>query len=278
MGLIKRVSMVSAIAITFAVPSVAQEAPNADTVLATVDGTAITLGHLVTIASALPEEYSDIPADQLFEGILDQLIQQTLLETNFQVNEKKMQLAMDNERRALASGEAIEKIAEAAVTDDAVQKLYEEKIAKEEPSPEYQASHILLETADEANEIMKLLEGGADFATLAKERSTGPSGPSGGDLGWFSPGAMVPEFEQAVAKMKVGEFVGPVKTQFGFHVIILNDQRDYASLDSQRQELVEEVGAKAIADEITRLEASAKVEKVEPAFDLSVIRDSNILN
>lgn len=278
MGLIKRVSMVSAIAITFAVPSVAQEAPNADTVLATVDGTAITLGHLVTIASALPEEYSDIPADQLFEGILDQLIQQTLLETNFQVNEKKIQLAMDNERRALASGEAIEKIAEAAVTDDAVQKLYEEKIAKEEPSPEYQASHILLETADEANKIMKLLEGGADFATLAKERSTGPSGPSGGDLGWFSPGAMVPEFEQAVVKMKVGEFVGPVKTQFGFHVIILNDQRDYASLDSQRQELVEEVGAKAIADEITRLKASAKVEKVEPAFDLSVIRDSNILN
>ena len=259
-------------------PSVAQEAPNADTVLATVDGTAITLGHLVTIASALPEEYSDIPADQLFEGILDQLIQQTLLETNFQVNEKKIQLAMDNERRALASGEAIEKIAEAAVTDDAVQKLYEEKIAKEEPSPEYQASHILLETADEANKIMKLLEGGADFATLAKERSTGPSGPSGGDLGWFSPGAMVPEFEQAVVKMKVGEFVGPVKTQFGFHVIILNDQRDYASLDSQRQELVEEVGAKAIADEITRLKASAKVEKVEPAFDLSVIRDSNILN
>ena len=278
MGLIKRVSMVSAIAITFAVPSVAQEAPNADTVLATVDGTAITLGHLVTIASALPEEYSDIPADQLFEGILDQLIQQTLLETNFQVNEKKIQLAMDNERRALASGETIEKIAEAAVTDDAVQKLYEEKIAKEEPSPEYQASHILLETADEANKIMKLLEGGADFATLAKERSTGPSGPSGGDLGWFSPGAMVPEFEQAVVKMKVGEFVGPVKTQFGFHVIILNDQRDYASLDSQRQELVEEVGAKAIADEITRLKASAKVEKVEPAFDLSVIRDSNILN
>ena len=278
MGLIKRVSMVSAIVITFAVPSVAQEAPNADTVLATVDGTAITLGHLVTIASALPEEYSDIPADQLFEGILDQLIQQTLLETNFQVNEKKMKLAMDNERRALASGEAIEKIAEVAVTDDAVQKLYEEKIAKEEPSPEYQASHILLETADEANEIMKLLEGGADFATLAKERSTGPSGPSGGDLGWFSAGAMVPEFEQAVAKMMVGEFVGPVKTQFGFHVIILNDQRDYASLDSQRQELVEQVGAKAIADEITRLEASAKVEKVEPAFDLSVIRDSNILN
>jgi peptidyl-prolyl cis-trans isomerase C len=278
MGFIKQVSMASAFVITLAVPSVAQDTPNADTVLATVNGTTITLGHLVAIASGLPAQYNEVPVEQLFNGILDQLIQQTLLEANFPVNEKKMQLALDNERRALASGEAIEKIAEAAVTEEAVQKLYEENIAKSEPSPEYQASHILVKTEKEANEILKMLEDGADFATLAKEKSTGPSGPSGGDLGWFGPGAMVPEFDQAVSKMKVGEFVGPVKTQFGHHVIILNDQRDHPSLDTQRQALVEELGSKAIDIEIARLEAEAKVEKIAPAFDLSVIRDSNILN
>jgi peptidyl-prolyl cis-trans isomerase C len=278
MGFIKQVSLASIAAMTIASTSIAQDKPSADTVLATVDGTKITLGHLISIASNLPQDYDRVAPDQLFEGILNQLIEQTLLEATTPVSEQRLKFLVENERRAMASGNALDAIAAAAVSGDAVQKLYEEKIATQEPNPEYQASHILLETEEAANEVMKMLEGGADFATLAKEKSTGPSGPSGGDLGWFAKGAMVPEFEQAVVEMKVGEFVGPVKTQFGFHVIILNDQRDYASLDSQRQELVEEVGSNAISVEIERLKAAAKIEMVVPEFDLSLIRDAEIVN
>lgn len=278
MGFIKQVSLASVAAIAIASTSVAQDKPSADTVLATVDGTVITLGHVVAIASGLSQEYDGISPDQLYNGILDQLIQQTLLEATTPVSEKRLKFLVENERRAMASGNALEAIAEAAVSDGAVEKLYETKIAGAPANPEFQASHILVETEKAANEIMKMLEGGADFATLAKEKSTGPSGPSGGDLGWFGPGAMVPEFDQAVAEMKVGEFVGPVKTQFGYHVIILNDQRDHPTLDSQRQELVEELGTAAISAEIARLEASAKIERNAPQFDLSLIRDAGIVN
>jgi len=278
MSFIKRVSMVSAIAITLATPSLSQDAASADTVLATVNGTTITLGHLVSIASNLPAQYNQMPADQLFEGILDQLVQQTLLEQSFKVNEKSMQIALENERRARASGEALDLITQTAITDEAIQALYDGQIASSEPTPAYQASHILVKAEETAHEIMKMLEGGADFATLAKEKSTGPSGPSGGDLGWFGRGAMVPEFDKAVADMKIGEFVGPVKTQFGYHVIILNDQRDYPTLDSQREELSEQVGTKAIDAEIARLEAAAKIEMVAPTFDLTAIRDASLLD
>ncbi len=277
MGFIKQFSLASVAVIAMASTTLAQDKPSADTVLATVNGTSITLGHMVAIASNLGEEYAQVPPDQLYNGILDQLVQQALLEANTPISENRLKYVFENERRAMASSIAIEKIAEAAVSGDAVEKLYESKIATQEPNPEFYASHILVETEEAANEVMKMLEGGADFATLAKEKSTGPSGPSGGDLGWFGRGAMVPEFDQAVAEMEVGEYVGPVKTQFGYHLIILNDKRDHPSLDSQRQELVEELGSTAIGAEIKRLEADAKIEKPSPAFNLALIRDPSIL-
>jgi peptidyl-prolyl cis-trans isomerase C len=278
MGFIKQVSLASIVAITAATASIAQDKPSAETVLATVDGTAITLGHVVSIASGLPQDYDNVPAQDLFAGILNQLVEQSLLEATAPISEKRLKYVVDNERRAMASGNALDAIASVAVSDGAVQKRYAEIIATQEPNPEYQASHILLETEEAANEVVKMLEDGADFATLAKEKSTGPSGPSGGNLGWFGKGAMVPEFEQAVVAMKVGEFVGPVKTQFGFHVIILNEQRDHAPLDSQRAKLVEELGTKAIDAEIKRLKAAAKIEMVKPEFDLTLIRDADIVN
>ena len=81
------------------------------------------------------------------------------------------------------------------------------------------ASHILVKTEDEANKIMKRVADGEDFAAVAKRFSSCPSGKSGGDLGWFGKGMMVPEFEQIAFTEEVGKVVGPVKTQFGYHVI-----------------------------------------------------------
>ena len=278
MSFMKRVSLVSTLAICLAAPISAKDVPTSDTVLAVVNSTEITLGHIISIVGGLTEQYDDVPAEKLYEGILDQLIQQTLLSEVTEVSEKTIQLALDNERRALISTIAIAKIGEAAVTDEAVQKRYDETIATGEPTPEFQAAHILFEKEEEAQAVLKLLNDGGDFGALAKEHSTGPSGPSGGDLGWFGRGAMVPEFDQAVAEMKTGEVAGPVKTQFGYHLIRLNDQRDYPPLESHRAELQDQIANEAIVAEIERLQNAASVERIAPTFDFSQIRNTTLLD
>jgi peptidyl-prolyl cis-trans isomerase C len=112
------------------------------------------------------------------------------------------------------------------VTEEEMRAEYDEQV-KLVPPLEFKARHILVETQAEATEIISELNGGADFQELAKERSTGPSGPSGGDLGWFSPTQMVAPFTSAVESMEDGEISSaPVQTQFGWHVILREESRD----------------------------------------------------
>ncbi|HFQ15592.1 MAG TPA: peptidylprolyl isomerase, partial [Rhodobacteraceae bacterium] len=189
----------------------------ADTVLATVNGDAITIGHLIATRSALPEQYQALPDEVLFEGILEQLIQQTLLSQASGELSRRTQLELENERRALIAGEKIDEITAEALTQEALQAAYDAQYANAEPVPEYNASHILVETEEEAKAIIGELENGADFAELAKEKSTGPSGPNGGALGWFSEGMMVAPFEAAVIGLEPGQVSpAPVQTQFGW--------------------------------------------------------------
>lgn len=125
------------------------------------------------------------------------------------------------------------------VTDDELKAAYEKNM-KDQATDEYKARHILVKEEDEAKALIKELEGGADFEKLAKEKSTGPSGPNGGDLGWFKAQTMVPPFAKAVESMKKGEISKePVKTNFGWHVIKLEDQRPakLPSLDSMKPQL-----------------------------------------
>jgi peptidyl-prolyl cis-trans isomerase C len=281
MSLLKQLSLASAVVLSLSAPSVAQESPNRDTVVATVNEIEIKLGHIISIVQTLPSQYAQVPTKDLYEGILDQLVQQTLLVTNLpkdKVNEDRIQIAMENERRALISAAALDLMAGDAISDDSVQKLYESQVLGAEANPEFQASHILVETEEEANAVLEMAQSGSDFAELAKEKSTGPSGPSGGDLGWFGRGAMVPEFDQAVAEMKVGEVVGPIKTDFGWHVIRLNDQRDYLALEDVRADLEKQLRTETIASEVERLQTAAKIEIVEPEFDLDEIRNFDLFN
>ncbi len=126
------------------------------------------------------------------------------------------------------------------VTEADLKAAYEKRKAAH-PGKEYKARHILVKSEEEAKAIIAELEKGADFAELAKRKSTGPTGKNGGDLGWFSPDQMVPEFGTAVQKLKKGEFSrAPVKTQFGWHVILLEDMRevpppDFESLKPELQ-------------------------------------------
>jgi len=232
-----------------AMPGFAGDDISADTVVAIVNGEPITLGEMIATAETLPDQYRNLPDDVLFEGILNQLIQQTALSQALEDPEpRRIPLSLKNERRLLRAGAQIERIAKDAVTDEAIRQAYEERYAKAEPSKEYNASHILVKTKEEAEEIIKELESGADFAGLAREKSTGPSGPNGGQLGWFGPGMMVKPFEDAVVALEPGQISEPVETQFGWHVIRLNETRlkDAPKLEDVREELRQELERAAV--------------------------------
>ena len=117
-------------------------------------------------------------------------------------------------------------------------------MAQAESREEIKARHILVEAEDTAKAIIEELKGGADFVELAKEKSTGPSGPNGGDLGWFTADVMVPEFSQAAMELKPGEItLAPVKTQFGYHVILVEDRRQQTppSFEEMKDQLTQDM-------------------------------------
>jgi len=263
-----------------ALPGFAQET-TADTVIATVNGVDITLGHMIATKTGLPDQYKSLPDDVLFEGILAQLIQQTVLSQALEGEPSRtITLTLENERRSMRAGESLDAKISGAITDEALQAAYNARFADAEPTTEFNASHILVETEAEAQDIQKQLNEGADFAELAKEKSTGPSGANGGSLGWFGPGMMVKPFEDAVVAMKAGEISGPVQTQFGWHILILNESRlqDTPSLDSIKAELEAEIQQQIVEDIVKGLTEKAVVTRVEEnSVDPSSLSDLSLI-
>ncbi|MFQ6550919.1 peptidylprolyl isomerase [Aestuariibius insulae] len=286
----------TALALSFASASFAQDAApetaetvepveltdaTADTVVATVNGTDITLGHMIITRAQLPGQYQQLPPDVLFEGILDQLVQQTLLAETLEEDPRRVELAMENEVRSLRAGEVITGLTETAITDETVQDAYDARFAETEPVTEYNASHILVETEEEATDLIARLTDGADFAELAMEASTGPSGPNGGELGWFGPGMMVAPFEEAVVEMEVDQISEPVQTQFGWHVIKLNETRlqEAPPLEQLRPEIEGELQQQAIEDRVAELTEGAEIVRPEGQnIDPALLSDLTLLN
>ncbi|MEL7149139.1 MAG: peptidylprolyl isomerase [Pseudomonadota bacterium] len=272
----------ASIALALPISANAEGHASADTVVATVNGTEITLGHMLVLRQRLPQQYQQLPPEVLFDGILDQLVQQTLLSQEVETLSTASRMTLENEDRALRANEEITRVLESAVTEDAIQAAYDETYGNTEPETEYNASHILVETEEAAAQLVTDLEAGADFAELAKEKSTGPSGPRGGELGWFGSGAMVAPFEEAVVALEVGAISAPVQTQFGWHVIKLNETRlkDAPPLEQVRGELQEGIQSDAVAARIEDLTEGAEisrvtVEDVDPALlaDPSLLAD-----
>jgi peptidyl-prolyl cis-trans isomerase C len=266
-----------ALAVPAAAPALAQDA---DTVVATVGGTEITLGHMIVAKNTLPDQYRQLPDDVLFPGILDQLIQQVALAQSVETPTKATELQIDNQRTGLLAGEALGRVSQAAVTEEALQAAYEARFAEAEPTREYNAAHILVETEEAAQDIVAMLEDGADFAELARERSTGPSGPDGGALGWFAAGQMVPEFAEAVTALEPGSISEPVQTQFGWHVVQLNDTRlaEAPPLDEVRGELAEELQNAAVEAHIEEVTSAAEVERAEVEIDPALLSDMSLVD
>ena len=252
----------------------------AETVVASVNGSDITLGQLVMLRSQLPEQYQQLADDVVFNGLIEQLVNQQLLGDTLEVEPKRVGIAIANEVRSLRAGEVVNTFTSSPVDDADLQAAYDARFADIVPEAEYNASHILVETEEEAIEIKTMIDDGADFAETAVEKSTGPSGPSGGDLGWFGLGMMVPAFEEAVLMLDAGEVSAPVQTQFGWHIVKLNETREtpLPTLDDLRVELTTGIQQQGLDALITTLTETADITLPEEGqFDYTLIQNLELL-
>ena len=199
--------------------------------VATVNGAEISSDVLNLYLESRTQKPASAATPEERAALLDEIKDLYLLSTQPRAKE----LAQEPRTRAqvelqsrgiLAQAVAGDFLASNAATDAEIKSAYDEQIALAPPL-EFKARHILVETQSQAQELVAALNGGADFAELAKEKSTGPSGPNGGDLGWFGPSQMVAPFSKAVASLEDGAFTKtPVQTQFGWHVILREDSRE----------------------------------------------------
>jgi peptidyl-prolyl cis-trans isomerase C len=160
--------------------------------------------------------------------------------------------------------------AKAAVTDEAMHKVYDTAVKDMGKEEEVHARHILVATEDEAKAVLADLKKGVDFATLAKEKTKDPSGKAnGGDLGYFTKDQMVPEFAETAFKLPKGQLSDPVKTQFGWHIIKVEDKRmkPAPTYDQVKPQLEQFVVRQAQAEMISKLRADAKIEKIPQPGD-----------
>ena len=197
--------------------------------VATLNGETIWLEEVMRAVEGLPQEYRQAPMDSYFDQLVAEVIDTKLAaaagyESNLNKDEavaRAMKMAAD---RILAEA-FLSATINSQITDEAIAAAYGAFVADKASREQVTASHILVETREAAQEIIAKLNDGEDFATLAKESSTGPSGPNGGALGTFGRGQMVPVFETAAFSMPVGSFSAePVQTQFGWHVIAVSDR------------------------------------------------------
>ena len=235
-------------------------------VLATVDGQPITEDDLaVAMADIGPGLPQKLEGAQRQKYVLDYLIDLQLAAKKAQAEkldqtpefEKKLAYYRDK----LAMEQLLGSVAKAATTEDAERKAYEEAAKAEPPQEEIHARHILLPTEEEAKKALARVKGGEDFAKVANEVSK-DTGGDGGDLGWFTKDRMVPEFSEAAFKLKKGEISDPVKTQFGWHIIQVEDTRTktFPPFEQLKDQAAHYVAQKAESEEVAALHAAAKIQ------------------
>lgn len=243
-----------------------QEGAEADPVVARIDSEDIHRSEVLALANGLPPQYQAQIA-QIYPLLVQRLIDFKLagragraagLADDAEVRSRLAEL----EERIIRDVYLERQIA-AHVTEEGLQARYQDYLAANPPGTEQRARHILLETEEEAQEIIAQLDGGADFAALAEEHSTGPSAAQGGDLGYFTADQMVPEFAQAASALEPGQYsTEPTKTQFGWHVIKLEDRRaaPQPSFQELEPQLREDMSREAVETVLEDLREDAQIE------------------
>ncbi len=246
-------------------------------VVAVVNGHKIHLSDVKGAHGRLPQQYKQVPFDTIYPGLIDSLIDVRLVAADarrqklHESQEFKDQMARIEEQ--ILQRMALTQVMKAKVTDQQVQARYDEVSKELAGAEQVKASHILLKTEDEAKKVIEELKKGGDFAKLAKEKSTGPSASDGGSLGFFGKGQMVPAFEKAAFALKKGAFTeSAIKTQFGWHVIKVEDRKKtvvpgFKEVEqNMRNELSQEAGTAYIGElrkaaDITRFNADGSAKK-----------------
>jgi len=257
---------VLALAITFGLRADAQ---NADQIVARVNGTDIKASDVTIAEEDIGANLSQIPPESRLEYLTSYLTDMTLVAKAAEGrkladgDEFKQRLAYY--RGKILMDLLLQSEAKAAVSDSAMHQLYDEASKQMSGQQEVRARHILVKTEEEAKAIIAELKGGADFAELAKKKSTDPGASEGGDLGYFPKDEMVPEFADAAFKLDKGQISEPVHTRFGWHVIKVEDKRErqVPAFDQVKDQLATHLVRKAQAELITKLRADAKVERLE---------------
>jgi peptidyl-prolyl cis-trans isomerase C len=240
-----------------------------DPVIARVNGVDITQGDLALAEEDVGSEMQAVSPEAKREQLISYLadiimVTQAADKKNLADNpDFKRRLAFL--RNKLLMGYELQQEAKTAVTDEALHQTYDEAVKSMAGQEEVRARHILVESEDEAKALLEQLKNGADFATLAKEKSKDPGAAEGGDLGYFTKDQMVPEFADVAFKMYPGQLSNPVKTQFGWHVIKVEDRRTKQppEFDKVKDQIEAFLARKAQTDFITKLRQSAKVDRLD---------------
>ena len=242
-------------------PAIAQK------IIATAGDIKITDTQFKQFLQTLPPGRQVPPNTTAMQQAIDILIQRTVIEKQAvkeKIHEKKeVKELIDLAKQSIITEYYLQEIARKKITDEELKIAYEEYAKDISQAPEFKARHILVTTEDEAKDIIKKLENNEDFITLAKSLSTGPSAPQGGDLGYFTQDRMVPEFAKAVGEIKVGQFSKtPTKTQFGWHVILVEDKRINAplSLEDVKPQLEQALFLTKLEETLEALLADIKIE------------------
>jgi peptidyl-prolyl cis-trans isomerase C len=219
-----------ATAVALTLSPLTSNAQDSDALIAKIDGVEIKQSDF-DLFQTLDQSFAQLQGEQKRLAVLSAIIDVKSLAKKAEAEKfadgddfkKRMQLLRE---RTLHNAYFQKKVI-TSVTEEDAKARFDKELAAATPEVEVRARHILVKTLEEAKAVIKQLDEGTDFVELAKEKSTGPSGPNGGDLGFFGSGQMVPEFETAAFALEAGAYTKePVKTQFGFHVIKLEEKRD----------------------------------------------------
>ena len=235
-------------------------------IVATVDGKPIFLSEIIGMAQRLPEQYRKMSLEAVYPSLLTRAIDSKLVtlegrRAGFSKDPDVKKRLLDVEDQII-SEIFLTKTIGSQVTEEALQKIYSETKSEMASGDQIKARHILLDNEEKAAEIIRKLKAGEEFAKLASEYSTGPSAASGGDLGWFGEGQMVPEFSKAAFALNPGDIVTkPVKTQFGWHIILVEDRKVSAppSFDEAKEQLASTMSQKLLKELIETLRTKAKI-------------------
>ncbi len=240
--------------------TIAEDKAEENKTLVTINGVAITQQEVINFMSK--KEQPVPPQNALQEMINVELLVQDAKNAGIMQNEQ-LQMEIKRSNSSLIASYHLQNILKGVDLDDKqLQERYRKEYVEGDRSSEYNANHILVKTEEEAQEIIKQLADGAEFSELAKTKSTGPSGKNGGALGWFKSSDMVAAFSAAARELKPGQISEqPVQTQFGWHVIQLNEVRtaEPPSFDSVRQQLATTIAAEFINQHVQALQEKAEI-------------------